>query len=128
MRGFGATHIIDRGEDFAAGVLALTEGRGADALADPAIVGESVFGAVRDGGQAAFYLPTDSTPGRDVQVFSSYVMRSHRRHDVINALAQLADRGEIATRVAGTLPAADASTAHSRLEQGGLRGRLILEF
>lgn len=128
VRGFGATHVIDRDEDFAAGVLALTGGRGADALADPAIVGESVFGAVRDGGQAAFYLPTDSAPGRDVQVFSSYVMRSNRRHDAISALAQLADRGEIATRVAGTLPAADASTAHARLEQGGLRGRLVLEF
>ncbi len=128
VRGFGATHVIDRGDDFATGVLALTGGRGADALADPAIVGESVFGAVRDGGQAAFYLPADSTPGRDVRVFSSYVMRSHRRHDVISALAGLADRGEIATRVAGTLPAADASTAHARLERGGLRGRLVLEF
>jgi len=54
VRGLGATHVVDRSEDFTAGVLALTGGRGADALADPAIVGEFVFGAVRDGGQAAF--------------------------------------------------------------------------
>lgn len=128
VRGFGATHVIERGHDFAAGVRALTNGLGADALADPAIVGDSVFEAVRDGGQAAFYLPTESAPGRDVRVFGSYVMRSNRRHDAISSLAQMADRGEIATRVADTLPAAEASTAHARLEQGGLRGRLILEF
>lgn len=128
VRGFGATTVIDRSTDFVEGVLAATDGRGVDALADPAILTDRVIGAVRDGGQIAFYLPTEVDPGRGIEVFGSYVMRSNTRHDVIAELARLAGRGDLTTRVSGTLPAADAAAAHSRLEQGGLRGRLVLEF
>ncbi len=128
VRGFGATTVIDRSMDFVEGIRAATDGRGVDALADPAILTDGVIGAVRDGGQAAFYLPTDTDPGRGISVFRSYVMRSNTRHDVIAELARLAGDRDITTRVAGTLPAADAAAAHTRLEQGGLRGRLVLEF
>ena len=128
VRGFGATHVIDRSADFVEGVLAITVGRGADALADAAILTDQVTRAVRDGGQIAFYLPTDVNPGRGIGVFHSYVMRSNLRHDAISALAHLADTGELTTRVAEVYPAADAAAAHVRLERGGLRGRLVLKF
>ncbi|WP_181397222.1 NADP-dependent oxidoreductase [Cryobacterium arcticum] len=128
VRSFGAAVILDRDADFVTGVLAATDGRGADALADAAILTNAVLGAVRDGGQIAFYLPTSVTPGRDIRVFSSYVMRSNRRHDAIQRLARAVERNELTTRIAATYPAAHAASAHKRLEQGGLRGRLILEF
>ncbi|WP_344338862.1 zinc-binding dehydrogenase, partial [Kitasatospora putterlickiae] len=41
-------------------------------------------------------------------------------------LAELAARGELALRVAGTLPLERAEAAHHRLARGGLRGRLVL--
>lgn len=128
VRSFGAAIVLDREADFVAGVLAATDGRGADALADPAILTDAVVGAVRDGGQIAFYLPTAVVPGRGIRVFGSYVMRSNRRHDAIERLARAVERNEISTRIAATYPADHAATAHQRLEQGGLRGRLMLEF
>jgi NADPH:quinone reductase len=128
VREFGAAVVLDRGDDFVAGVRAATDGRGADALADAAVLTDAVVGAVRDGGQIAFYLPTSVEPGRRIRVFGSYVMRQNRRHDAIEHLASMVERGELHTRVAGTFPAVDAAAAHRRLEQGHLRGRLVLEF
>lgn len=128
VRSLGATVVLDREDDFVAGVLAATDGVGADALADPAILTERVIGAVRDGGQVAFYLPTDVDPGRGIRVFGSYVMRSNLRHDTIERLARAVERGEVTATVAGTLPANEAAAAHERLERGGIRGRLVLDF
>jgi NADPH2:quinone reductase len=127
VRALGATVVLGREDDSVAGVLAVTDGVGADALADPAILTDRVIGAVRDGGQA-FYLPTDVEPGRGIRVFGSYVMRSNLRHDAIERLARAVERGDLTATVAGTLPADDAAAAHERLEHGGFRGRLVLEF
>ena len=128
VRALGASVVLDRDDDFVAGVLAATNGVGADALADPAILTDRVIGAVRDGGQVAFYLPTDVDPGRGIRVFGSYVMRSNLRHDAIERLARAVEHGELTATVAGTFPADEASTAHERLAHGGFRGRLVLEF
>lgn len=128
VRQLGADIVLNRDADFALGVLKATGGHGADAVADPAILADTVTPAVRDGGQIAFFLPNDVDPGRDIHVFRSYVMRSSRRHDAIETLAQNVAAGQLRTTVAGTMPAADAVLAHQRMEAGGLRGRLILTF
>jgi NADPH:quinone reductase-like Zn-dependent oxidoreductase len=128
MRALGATTVLDRNADFVQGVLDATNGTGVDALADPAVLTDRVIGAVRDGGQIAFYLPTDVDPGRDIRVFGSYVMRSNLRHDAIESLARKVEAGELTTTVAGTFLPDDAAEAHQRLEDGGFRGRLILTF
>lgn len=128
VRALGATTVLDRDSDFVQGVLDATNGTGADALADPAILTGRVVGAVRDGGQIAFYLPTDVDPGRNIRVFGSYVMRSNLRHDAIESLARKVEAGQLTATVAGTFPADDAAAAHQRLEDGGFRGRLILTF
>ncbi|MBF4605318.1 quinone oxidoreductase family protein [Curtobacterium sp. VKM Ac-2884] len=128
VRGLGAAVVLDRDADFTAGVRDATNGRGADAVADPAVLTDQVVDAARDGGQVAFYLPTDVDPGRGISVFVSYVMRSNLRHDAIERLARSVERGELTADVADVVPAADAAAAHERLERGGLRGRLVLEF
>ncbi|TDW44488.1 NADPH:quinone reductase-like Zn-dependent oxidoreductase [Curtobacterium sp. PhB42] len=128
VRGLGAAVVLDRDTDFTAGVRDATNGRGADAVADPAVLTDQVVDAARDGGQVAFYLPTDVDPGRGISVFGSYVMRSNLRHDAIERLARSVERGELRADVADVVPAADAAAAHERLERGGLRGRLVLEF
>ncbi len=97
VRTFGAAHVLDRDGDFVDGVLAFTDGRGVDALADPAILTDRVVGAVRDGGQIAFFLPNDSHPGRGIAVFRSYVMHSTARHDLITKLVELSALGAITT-------------------------------
>ncbi|SHN39490.1 NADP-dependent oxidoreductase [Cryptosporangium aurantiacum] len=128
VRGLGATHVVRRGAEFVGDVLDVTDGRGADALGDGAILTDAVLPAVRDGGQIAFYLPTDVRPDRGITPFHSYVMRSATRHDAIERLARMVERGELTTRVAEVYPADDAVAAHQRLEQGKLRGRQILTF
>jgi NADPH2:quinone reductase len=128
VRGFGASVVIERHADFAQGVLDATQGQGADALADPAILTEQVIGAVRDSGQAALFLPTDFEPGRSISVFRSYVMRSAQRHDLIERLACQAGDGTITPRVGGRYSAENAWEAHRRMEEGSSRGRAILEF
>lgn len=128
VQDLGAGIVLDRAADFAAGVRDATNGHGADAVADPAIRTDQIIDAARDGGQVAFYLPTDVDPGRGISVFGSYVMRSNLRHDAIERLARSVERGELTADVADVIPAADAAAAHERLERGGVRGRLVLEF
>lgn len=124
----GATHIVRRGEHFVDDVKALTGGLGADALGDSAILADAVLGAVRDGGQVAYYLPNDVEPTRGITAFYSYVMKSSTRQDAIKRLTDAVARGQLTTRVADVYPAAEAAAAHERLAKGKLRGRLILEF
>lgn len=124
----GAEIIVDRDADFADAVLDATDGRGADAVADPAIIADRALEAVRDGGQIAFFLPNDIEPRRGITAFRSYVMRSALRHDMIAQLARQVEKGALTTDVAAILPAAEASAAHESLEAGGVRGRIILEF
>lgn len=128
VRGFGAGHVVRRGEHFVADVLDVTGGRGAHALGDGAILAEAALPAVRDGGQIAFFLGNDVQPDRGITAFRSYVMRSSTRHDAIDRLARLVEGGRLSTRVARVHPATDAVGAHLRLERGHLRGRLILEL
>ncbi|MEU4383727.1 NADP-dependent oxidoreductase [Promicromonospora sp. NPDC023805] len=128
VRTLGATHTVGRAPEFVQDVRDLTEGRGADALADAAILTDAVLPAVRDGGQIAFYLPTDLVPDRGVRPFYSYVMGSAERHDAIERLARMVERDELTTRVAAVYPLADAVAAHERLARGKLRGRIVLEL
>jgi NADPH2:quinone reductase len=46
----------------------------------------------------------------------------------LDKLRQQTEAGVLTLRVADTYPAAQVSEAHRRLEAGGTRGRLVLEF
>ena len=46
----------------------------------------------------------------------------------LDRLRRYVEEGVLSLRVAAVLPAADAAEAHRRLEAGGVRGRLVLEF
>jgi hypothetical protein len=57
------------------------------------------------------------------------LVRSYIREGAkLDELRQQAEGGQLTLRVAATLPAEQAAEAHHRLEAGGVRGRLILEF
>lgn len=47
---------------------------------------------------------------------------------MLRHLSELVESGELTLRVADELPAEDASEAHSRMEAGGIRGRIVLRF
>jgi len=128
VRSFGAEALLRRGDDFVEDVRNATGGAGADAVADAAVAGDHVLDAVRDGGWIATFLPTETEPDRGIRAFRSFVMRSNLRHDAIEKVARLVEAGSLSTRVAAVLPAEEAAAAHHRLEEGGVRGRIILEL
>jgi NADPH:quinone reductase len=47
---------------------------------------------------------------------------------LLDQLVRQVEQGILALRVADVLPADQAARAHRRLEAGGVRGRLVLDF
>ena len=58
-------------------------------------------------------------------IVANSVATNTRRIEQVRDLAEL---GRLTLRVAEVLPAERAAEAHRRLEHGGLRGRLVLDF
>ena len=129
VRSLGASAIVPRG-DFTADVRALHPG-GVDAAID--VVGRdsarAALAAVRDGGTFATvftdYDDHDATiePERGIRVEELTVRPDTPQ---LARLLTAADRGELRTAIAATFPLAEAAEAHRRLEQGGVRGKLVL--
>ena len=117
VRGLGVDTVIPRSADLASvGPV--------PAVLDAVPVGESASAAVADGGVLVTTRPTPPVdPVRGV------------RHDVVMvrldrpALRELVEalaKGQLRTRVAATLPLAEAAQAHRRFQAGGLRGKIVL--
>lgn len=127
VRGFGADVVLPRGAALDA-ALRRVRPLGVDGLVDTALIGAQVAHGVRDGGVAVSLRR--SHPIGDARLQPRYVSVVERMTDSA-ALARLRDAlrdGVLAPRIAACVPMAQASEAHRRLEQGGLRGRLVLTF
>jgi NADPH:quinone reductase len=127
LRHFGATTIIARGDNLADKVRALHPS-GVDAAVDGALLFDQITPAIRDGGQIAILGLWDGDPGRGIAVRRVNVRNRAKDHSAITRLRQQVDDSALDLRVAGTYPAAQAPDAHRRLEEGGVRGRLVLRF
>jgi NADPH:quinone reductase-like Zn-dependent oxidoreductase len=57
-----------------------------------------------------------------------WVREMAEEREQLERLREQAEKGELTLRVADVLPAAEAAEAHRRLEAGGVRGRLVLDF
>jgi NADPH2:quinone reductase len=99
---------------------------GVDALLDGALIADQAAAAVRNGG-AVIALRRSSLP-KDPRVRGAHVSVPEHMHDTesLALLAGLLATGGLLPRVAVSLPFEDARLAHERLEQGGLRGRVVL--
>jgi NADPH:quinone reductase len=112
----GAAQVLPRGSDLAAL-------HPVDAVLDAVPVGTSAAAAVRDGGVALFTRAIEVADGRGLRVETPLV------HSDPAALAELTRQvasGGLRTRVARTLDLSDAGEAHRLVEQGGLRGKVVL--
>ncbi len=123
----GADMVLPRGDDFPARVRERMPD-GVDAAADGALLDGPLARAVHDGGTVITVRGYDE-PGERGVVFRPIRVREYARASYkLDRLRQLAEQGKLSLRVAGTVPKEQAAEAHRRLEAGGLRGRMVIEF
>ena len=97
-------------------------------MADGAVQNTLVLPAVRDGGAVATVRPFEGDTERDIAIHAIWVSEYATAADKLDELRQLAEDGAVTLRVARTFPTEQAGEAHRILEQGGTRGRLVIEF
>jgi NADPH:quinone reductase-like Zn-dependent oxidoreductase len=127
VRDLGADIIVARGDDFADRVRQVVP-EGVDGAVDAALLDQLVVPAVRDGGRIATVRGYRGDEERGITFHPVFVRNYAREQAKLDRLRQLVEEGRVTLRVATVLPADDAAEAHRRLEAGGTRGRLVLEF
>ncbi len=123
----GADVVLPRGEGFIDAVRERYP-EGVDGLADGALFNEAALPAVKDGGRMATVRGWDGGDQDRVTVLPVRVFEHALEWEALDRLRQQAEDGVLTLRVADVLPATEAGEAHRRLEAGGVRGRLVLEF
>jgi NADPH:quinone reductase-like Zn-dependent oxidoreductase len=128
VRSFGADVVLPRGDGLTEAVRDVAP-EGVDAVYDTALLGRSMFPAIREGGGLAYVRGWD---GEDVEegitIHKVWVGSVLERTDWLLELRELASRGALALRVAETYPPERVADAQRRMEAGGLRGRAVIVF
>ena len=126
VRSFGADVVLPRSDGFPAAVREQAPA-GADGFLDTALLGLAAFPALRDGGVIAVLRGWhDGAPERGLDIRQVSVQTVLERTEWLEQLRQLASRGTLQLRVAGTYPPARFADAHRAMEAGGLRGRAVI--
>jgi NADPH:quinone reductase len=127
VRDLGADLVVRRGDDVAARIRAVAPD-GVDAVADGAIQNTLVLPAIRDGGEVAAVRPFQGDTERGIVVHTVWVRDYLLEQAKLDRLRQQVEDGAVTLRVAATYPPERAGEAQARLEAGGTRGRLVIEF
>lgn len=123
----GADVVVRRGDDVADRFREHAPD-GVDALIDGAVQNELVLPAVRDGGGFATVRGFDTDAPRGIEIHQVWVRTYAEEREKLDLLRELVEEGALTLRVAATFAPEDAAHAHRRLEAGGVRGRLVIEF
>lgn len=128
VRTLGADVVVRRGPDVAERMRQVMPA-GLDAVADGAVLDGLISAAVRDGGAIATVRGYDEpAPRRGIRFHPVWVREYAREQAKLDRLRELVEQGRLTLRVAQTFRPEAAAEAHRRLEAGGVRGRLVLEF
>jgi NADPH2:quinone reductase len=127
IKSLGADIVVRRGEDVATRIREHFPD-GVDGIADGAVLKELVIPALRDGGSFASVRGYEGDGQRDINFTKTFVREYDGETEKLDSLRQLVEDGAITLRVADIFKPEDAPAAHRRLEAGGTRGRLVIEF
>lgn len=128
VRGFGADVVVPRGEGFVAAVREIAP-EGVDGLYDTALLGRAVFGAIKDGGGIVVVRGWDGSEAeRGIRVHPVSVFEVLERTDWLEDVRQLASEEAIQLRVVGEYPPEQVADAQRVMDDGGLRGRVVIVF
>jgi NADPH:quinone reductase len=123
----GAAIVVRRGDDVASRIRKYFP-QGVDGLADGAVLNALVIPAVRDGGAFTSVRGFQGVPQRDIHFTKTMVRSYAQEFEKLDRLRQQVEAGEITLRVAEVYPPERAAEAHRRLEAGGTRARLVIQF
>lgn len=127
VRSLGADIIVERGNDVAAHIRAQFPD-GVHGLADGAVLNERAVAAVRDGGAFTSVRGFQGTAERGITFTTTFVRSYDGEFEKLDQLRQQVEAGILTLRVANVFAPEQAAQAHQRLEAGGTRGRLVIQF
>ena len=127
LKSLGVDIIVSRGDGYAEKIREHFP-QGVDGLADGALLNERAIDAVKDGGSFTAIRGFKGEEQRDIKFTATWVTRYDGEYEKLDVLRQQVEAGVLTLRVADSVTAENASIAHARLEQGGTRGRMVIEF
>ena len=127
LESLGVDVIIPRGEGFAERIRQEFPD-GVDGMADGALLNEAAIEAVKDGGSFTSVRGFKGEPQRDIDFTATWVTAYDCKKDKLETLCKQAESGVLTLRVADSVKMENAAEAHKKLEAGGTRGRMIIEF
>ena len=127
LESLGVDIIIPRGDGFAERIRQEFPD-GVDGIADGALLNDAAIEAVKDGGSFTSVRGFKGEPQRDIDFTATWVTAYDCKKAILETLCQQAEEGVLTLRVADSVTMENAAEAHKKLEAGGTRGRMVIEF
>ena len=127
LKDLGVDHIIPREKNFVEEVKKIFP-NGVDGIADGALLNEKAIGAVKDNGSFTSVRNFIGEPQRNINFTATWVSEYNCDFEKLNKLRQQVEDGLITLRVADIVTPENAAEAHRRLDAGGTRGRMVINW
>ena len=127
LKDLGVDYIIPREKNFVEEVKKIFP-NGVDGIADGALLNEKAIGAVKDNGSFTSVRNFIGEPQRNINFTATWVSEYNCDFEKLNKLRQQVEDGLISLRVADIVTPENAAEAHRRLDAGGTRGRMVINW
>jgi len=127
LNDLGVDHIISREKNFVEEIREIFP-EGVDGIADGALLNEKAIDAVKDNGSFTSVRNFIGEPQRNINFTATWVSEYNCDFEKLDKLRQQVEDGLISLRVADTVTPDNVAEAHRRLDAGGTRGRMVINW